>query len=471
MRGKRIYEETLLAVFCHSGIVSTIPVDRNCLANVGRYLPTKPSNNGEKENIGKKVMESSRRPTAPRKISSNSRNPADSHHDAKANSSNGWGNDFKPESPPPLPIINLSESCFPSSTKRDLDRNCEDGTFNLKINKGTLKTGLHAELDMSERNLQRLKNSKNDSVNASTSTLFHDPQRDITILLTTPEDDIPALNFSELSSPRSRSSSVASLPAIPLHKGHLNTSLLMPPNDSQRDQRGQQQVEEIKEVRKWLISFINAKGDTFPRKVRQKMMDEYRISEWDLAPQVVAKFNAEEPDEGASIDEDNETDQKESLQILSQAFQSQIEEVTPKCVDRTPLPITRNRRNSRPVAQRSKSMLITIPDDEELPPTWLGPLISTTIDSRDSVLADPQYLKKSFSTPDLHISPRPELSTHISAPVLEAESKRRLERTRGRKSGGLRSAFGNLVESIGGGSSGVKALKKSRLGHPISSNG
>jgi len=409
-------------------------------------------------------------PTALRKTNTELRKALTSHHEFKVDSDDQWGDDFKPESPPPLPRFDLSESYFAPTTQWNEDRKFQDGPCNLQTTGAASTADIHRDFDMSEGdgNLEDLRNPESHSANPSTSTLFHDPQHNITILLTSPEDESPRLNFSDSSNPICRSSSVKSLPPISLHHGHpdLNTSLLMPPKDNH--QREQKKAQEIEEVRKWLIKFINSKGDKFTREVRQRMMSEYRIGEFDLSPEVVAKFKEEKYDEGVSIHDNDELDQKASLQILSQAFQSQIKEVTPHRTYQTPLPMTHNGRNSRPVVPRPKSTLVTIPDDRELPPTWIDPRISTSVNSRDTVLGDPRYLRKSFSTPDLHGSPRPQLVKRISTPAPKVEPKQGLERTRGRKIGGLKGAFGSFVGSFGGGSSGVRALKKSRLGHPIS---
>lgn len=441
-------------------------------ANINSTPGAKFGHNGEKNDIERrKNIVSNMRSTAPKRTSTKSRVLAVS---LKNGLEGEWGDNFEPESPPPMPTINLGNSYFSSSITRKEKRERDARNFNLKKSKVTTRPRLHKESNMSEGSLQTLKDMKSTSVNSSTSTLFHDPQHDITILLTSPEDVI-----FESAHPRNRRSSISSLPSMSLHQSKFNTSLLMPPTDRQRDPQKQHQAEEIKEVRKWLITFINAKGDTFPRKIRQKMMDEYRICDWDLDPEAVAKFNAEECDEGVSIRNFDERDQKESLQILSQAFRSQIEEVRPqRVIDNTPHSTsgTRNRRNSRPVTPRATSMLVTIPDDEELPPTWLGPLISSTMYSKDSVLAGSPYRNKSFSTSDLHAaSPRPthaRLNSADSMSAIVGGVFLKRDTAPGRKSGGLRGVFGSFVETLGGRSSGVRALKKSsRLGTGIDSHG
>jgi len=431
----------------------------------------KPNNDGKKEeeNVGEvKTVGSICQPSPQRQILPISRHPLRISHGDKPSSENKWGDDFEPESPPSVPRIGLSESSLPLPTKRHRNDDVQAENITDKTTREIPNTVIHQEINVPEGNLLNLSKPKSHSVNSSTSTLFHDRQNDITILLTTPEDEIPELSFSESSSLRSRSSSIASLPIMRLPRSPYN-SLLMPPTDSQRDCRKQQHVEEIKAVRKWLITFINAKGDNLPRKVRQRMMDEYQICETDLDPEALARFYVEERDERITDRDNDELDQRESLQILSQAFQSQIKEVTLKRVNHPLLPITRKRANSRPVIPNLKSRLLTIPDDEELPPSWLGPLISTTMDSCDSVLDNPAYVAKSFSTPDLHAPTRPHCTTHVSAPVLGA--KRELEPTRGKKSASLMGVFGTFVGSLGRRSSMIRPSKKSRVDHMIDSHG
>ncbi|KAH8601678.1 hypothetical protein B0O99DRAFT_588865 [Bisporella sp. PMI_857] len=373
-----------------------------------------------------------------------------------------WDKNFRPESPPPLPAISFDDP-FPA-VPISADE-FKSGSLKFKSSRNIARKGLTFHLSEGDlRTLQELK-----SANSSTSTLFKDPQHEITIVLTTPEDEIPQPTFSEAikSGGRARNSSVTSLPAMSLQQSRINTTLLMPPSDKQLDPRKLRQEQEIKEVRKWLINFINSKGDTFPRKVRQRMMDAYSIREFDLAPEAVAKFSAAERDEGVSIDNLDELDPKEGLRLLNKAFQSQIGDITPRGIDRTPLPIPRTKKNSKPVTPRAKPVLVTITDDEEPPPTWLGPLISTSMNSRDSLLNDPQFLKKSYSTPNLHKGSRPPKKKHESsgsiptvASVREDLKRREKAFEKEKRGSGF---WGKWRERLGGESDGVRALKKKSM--------
>jgi hypothetical protein len=112
----------------------------------------------------------------------------------------------------------------------------------------------------------------------------------------------------------------------------------MPPTEHQIDTRRLRKAQEFREIRKFLIHFMNAKGDQFPKKLRSRMMDAYAITDSDLSPAVVARFNDlgnEVRDEGVALEQlgmnelDKETTDAEDLQILSMAFQSRIPMVTP----------------------------------------------------------------------------------------------------------------------------------------------
>jgi hypothetical protein len=203
------------------------------------------------------------------------------------------------------------------------------------------------------------------------------------------------------------------------------------------------------------------------------MMAIYTIHDGDLDPVIAVRFAAEE-NEGVLIEQESDVvDHKESLRILGQAMRSRIEEQTPMRRASIPIPIpapapeaqlarTSPRKASPPDAHKPSPprTLGTIPDDEEPPPTWLAPLISTTSSSRDSILArDKRALtvKKASSAPDLHGRKRPPLQTALSTsavPVLWSRDSGlnvdKMRLTRAKRNGVLRGAFGAVREVFGG---------------------
>ncbi|KAI9055929.1 hypothetical protein LZ554_000864 [Drepanopeziza brunnea f. sp. 'monogermtubi'] len=177
----------------------------------------------------------------------------------------------------------------------------------------------------------------------------------ISIILTTPEGDDPSFHIppptpypsiharaslrsyptpSLLQNTRSRSSaphpnfSVAFLPTIP------DTTRLMPPTEHAIDTHRLRRTQEAREIRRFIISFLNTKGDTFPRKLRVRIMDGYAIHEKELNPDVVQRFHESDlaavRDEGVALDAGGkQQDDRENLRILELAFKSQIPHVTP----------------------------------------------------------------------------------------------------------------------------------------------
>lgn len=306
------------------------------------------------------------------------------------------------------------------------------------------------------------------------ATVFHSSKSiPITIIVTTPIEEVP----DPMDNPSLLSRSSASFPLATLNPepfNRIDTSLLMPPTDNQLDPRKLRKAQEFREIRKWLISFINSKGDKFPRKLRLRMMDLYCIREFDLAPEIVAKFNAEMQDEGVALDaQDGELDDAASLSILGAAFRSQIEEVNPKRekVVALPVPPPWQRQGSPPKkvetkrpepTKVAKDPRPTTPTAEEeldmdLVPSWLGPLISTSTSSRDSLLSDQQYLKRANSAPNLKPS-RPHLSSTYSthsvpglrprgSTVAGEEDKRR------KRNNFISGAFGAMRNAMSGRSS------------------
>lgn len=413
-----------------------------------------------------------------------------------------WSDDFAPESPPPLPLTSFDDPFGGVSITKEEFRNGQLGARSLSVR--SLKTYSSKRNTISSPSpapkVTEPENFGLSSRNTSTSTLFHDPEGGvpITIVLTTPEDEIPQPTWRVEDIRRSRTSSVTSLPTLPSQRPAQNPSFLMPPTDNTLDPRKLREAQEFREVRKWLISFMNTKPESFPKKLRGRMCGIYKIKESDLSPVVVARWKGEE-DEGVVLDaeggrpvEEGEMDQEESLRMLGLAMRQNIEAQVPM---RRPDPMaTRNKtwppavpksniegpppalptKRERPPSRKtspprtSSNALCTIPDDDESAfnldiPTWLGPLISTSTSSRDSLLSNDKYLKKAYSTPNLQDKPRPTLpSSTVSSESVP---------TLGGGSGSLygdekkwarRSWFDDLREKIGGRSAGIRALEKGR---------
>jgi hypothetical protein len=303
----------------------------------------------------------------------------------------------------------------------------------------------------------------------STSTVFQNsPLAPVTIIVTTPEEDEihspspepePRNSFNSIhasrtgnpnasttSLPTTRLSQCFSTDSLPLpHPKRLDPNRLMPPTEHQIDTRRLRKAQEFREIRKFLVHFMNAKGDQFPKKLRSRMMEAYAITDSDLSPEVVARFynqgNGDIKDEGVALEQlginelDKDTTDAEDLRILSMAFQSQIPVVTPSretaLVDTIspsasintirpwgtsvskpapPLPSsnkatvrTTPARSSKPSPPRrmetappppkaEKRMSAAPPraekrekKTEDEPLNWLGPLISTSSDSNWSL--------------------------------------------------------------------------------------
>jgi hypothetical protein len=363
--------------------------------------------------------------------------------------------------------------------------------------------------------------------NESSSTLFkNSPLAPVTIIVTTPEDEVQSPPLTPEPEPRnsfnairaSRNASTTSLPAtrfsrcfstdsLPLPQPKmLDPTHLMPPIEHQINAQKLRKAQEFREIRKFLIHFMNAKGDQFPKKLRCRMMEAYAITESDLAPEVVARFNnmADIKDEGVALEQlgmnelENETTDAENLRILSMAFQSRIPVVTPSRevvgVDTIP-PYNKNRPRqtnvSKPApplpakavkpiqpAELGKSI-----DDEPL--NWLGPLISTTTSTTEWSLplqddGDRSRLTKAHSVPNMQRQP----SASDSAPPMPSLPNSALSgsgrnnslteggRSRGmsvektmhiarvRRQGIISGAFGAVREAMGGKKAGMGGEKR-----------
>jgi len=379
--------------------------------------------------------------------------------------------------------------------------------------------------------------------NESTSTIFkNSPLAPVTIIVTTPEEDLESRSSSSSSEPRnsfnsirafrntSPNASTTSLPAtqfspgfstesfpLPQHR-RLDPSRLMPPTEHQIDTRRLRKAQEFREIRKFLIHFMNAKGDQFPKKLRSRMMDAYAITDSDLSPAVVARFNDlgnEVRDEGVALEQlgmnelDKETTDAEDLQILSMAFQSRIPMVTPtrrdSRVDNTPPYMNKSliRPSSTSISKPAPPLVIpgkaalpkppTPPRSkpsappkparktEDEPLNWLGPLISTSpnsewklplVDDSDSKTR----LQKAQSQPNMshHPSgngpPIPGIPGHMQAGRGRNNSLngndgmgKAIHVARVKRQGIISGAFGAVREAMGGKKVGVVGEKRRML--------
>ncbi|KAL2071105.1 hypothetical protein VTL71DRAFT_12340 [Oculimacula yallundae] len=167
---------------------------------------------------------------------------------------------------------------------------------------------------------------------------------------TTRSFSTPSLN--RLSSPHSqhyhhhppRNTSTTSLPSLQKPRTH-DPSRLMPPSEQALDLSRLRKAQEYREIRKYMINFLNTKGHTFPSKLRLRIMQGYGIEEGELDPRTRKLFAASSASEieferknraggrssseGLSWKGTRKESNAENLAILSQAFQAQIPLVTP----------------------------------------------------------------------------------------------------------------------------------------------
>jgi hypothetical protein len=307
--------------------------------------------------------------------------------------------------------------------------------------------------------------------NESTSTIFQNsPLAPVKIIVTTPEEEVRSLppsptpeprnSFNSIRASRTANVSTTSLPATRFSRNFSTDSLpllppkrldpnrLMPPTEHQIDTRRLRKAQEFREIRKFLIHFMNAKGDQFPKKLRCRMMEAYAVTDSDLSPEVVARFNDlgnDMKDEGVALEQlgmnelDKETTDAEDLRILSMAFQSRIPDVTPSRevtrVDSIPIrprgpsvskpapagkpPPPTPPKSNLPPPLPPKSILRSGTEpakkekkEEDEPLNWLGPLISTsTAANSDWSLpladdsSDHSRLQKAHSQPNMSRHP------------------------------------------------------------------
>jgi hypothetical protein len=243
--------------------------------------------------------------------------------------------------------------------------------------------------------------------NEGTSTVFQNsPLAPVTIIVTTPEEDEinspspepePWNSFNSIRASRTGNpnSSTTSLPTTRLSRPFSTESLtlsqpkrldpnrLMPPAEYQIDTRRLRKAQEFREIRKFLVHFMNAKGDQFPKKLRSRMMEAYDITDSDLSPEVVARFhnqgNGDFKDEGVALEQlginelDKDTTDAEDLRILSMAFQSQIPVVTPwrqtALVDTTPQNVGMNTIRPRGTSVSRPAPPLAGSNNATVPPT------------------------------------------------------------------------------------------------------
>jgi len=289
----------------------------------------------------------------------------------------------------------------------------------------------------------------------------------------------------------------------------------MPPTEHQIDTRRLRKAQEFREIRKFLIHFMNAKGDQFPKKLRSRMMDAYAITDSDLSPAVVARFNDlgnEVRDEGVALEQlgmnelEKETTDAEDLQILSMAFQSRLPMVTPSRrelrMDNTPpymnkspirpsstsiskptLPLVipgKAALPKPPTPSRSKPPVPTEParKTEDEPLNWLGPLISTSPNSEWKLpLVDDSdsrtRLQKAQSQPNMSHRPSgngppvPGIPAHMQAGRGRNNSlsgnagmEKAIHVARVKRQGIISGAFGAVREAMGGKKVGVVGEKR-----------
>lgn len=384
-----------------------------------------------------------------------------------------WDDFEIPESPPPVPTQFLNQDSDSGSSetivapaKSPSKDHFQDASFDYKqAMVAYISTGHLPTPDSSKREQVNRTPASNNLLSAP-----------ITIIVTSPsptpdQEQRPAgqpheRQDSSIMSRNIRKSAINSNPTP--YKPHLNldTSRLMPPPDHQVNVRKLRKVDEFGEIRSFLINFMNARGDQFPKKLRKQMMELYGIQEAELAPELKAKFEREQ-DEGVALDQQKETSEEgkngsshaESLEILKMAFRSQMSEFAPKIARRPgDVAITHRSRTSSIIKTQSPRPPLPSPEEEEeeeednIPPTWLAPLISR------SAAEHPQHLlRQSYSAPSLHSRPQrpPSKTTRSSSSIPTIRDRHdslKLKQTRVKR-GLISGAFGAVREAMGGGRS------------------
>lgn len=342
---------------------------------------------------------------------------------------------------------------------------------------------------------------------SSSSTIFKNSLlAPITIIVTTPEEQIPSPPpTSDSSYPQNPFNQIRAHRQSTSLPGSQRTSLsspnsqflipnhnfLMPPTEQQISASKLRKAKEFREIRKFLITFMNIKGDQFPKKLRIKMMEMYCITEADLSPETVAKFNDSEiRDEGVALEQlgiSEESTDADDLRMLRMMFTSQIPVVTPTreqaAVNTIPLPRARKQSLG---ARRAESR------NEDGSFDWLSPLITTTpmmAPPLDSPPPRPEHkLSHSSSMPNMkpiqeNDTPVPSIPASYSnalaqskrgrnstlsegtttSPVpIETKLKVLDQQTRVKRGNIVSAAFGSIREAISA-SKASKAAEKRRL--------
>lgn len=263
---------------------------------------------------------------------------------------------------------------------------------------------------------------------------------------------------------------------------------------------------------------MNAKGDQFPQKLRSRMMDAYAITDSDLSPEVVARFNDlgnEVRDEGVALEQlgmnelEKETTDAEDLQILSMAFQSRLLMAMPmrreSCVYNTTPYMSKSPVRSSSTSISKPAPPLVIPGKTALPkpPTpprskppvpqkparkteneplnWLGPLISTSPNSEWKLplvddLDSRTRLQKAQSQPNMSHRPSgngppvPGIPAHMQAGRGRNNSlsgndgmEKAIYVARTKRQGIISGAFGAVREAMGGKKVGVIGEKRRML--------
>lgn len=321
---------------------------------------------------------------------------------------------------------------------------------------------------------------------SQTSTLFqHSASAPVTITITTPEDEPSSL---ALISARPRASRSHSLPTQHLSPPNASTvslpltsffddTRLMPPSEHQMDKQRLRKAHEYREMRHFIIGFLDTKGHEFPLKLRTRMMDGYGIELADLAPETVERFKRMQKDEGQALAQlglQGAESNRENLRILESAFRSRIPDVTPRLDPDYVNAVHPGRlaRRSSTKPRMPKSRRIEEGDETS---DILGSTLSTT--NLSTFQSQAQHnLKSSSSTPNLHRRPagpaltsaavRDRTGSVSSKPrdweLLGTEKQMRVveNQTRVRRQSIISGAFGAVREAFGGSKAGKEAKRR-----------
>lgn len=197
------------------------------------------------------------------------------------------------------------------------------------------------------------------------------------IIITPPYDEQPLATQGHLGNLRGANmiplsvSTIYSTSAPPMlapTEYFLDENFLIPPYpENFLDQRRYRRAKEYRELKEWLVEFLNSKGHQFPTKLRCRVMEIYGITNYDLAPATIAKFKDkdEAQDEGVSLNygesfeevEGEKSDEK-LLRILRAFFATQIQDVTPKIDPKT---LLQGFTTDREIQKKYPSMALSLP--------------------------------------------------------------------------------------------------------------